>query len=89
MGKHLRYDLQTAVEDYKKNEHPQVVMKDLGITYQHGLGSSMGACWIFWNCENIPNDLPEYLKQENNDPLTWVGYGLSEETANKIANHGR
>lgn len=78
-GKHLRYDLQSA-----HAEHPQAAMKGLGITYQHGLPSSMGGFWIFWNCENIPNELPNHLEKENSDPNAWIGYGLTEEMAKAI-----
>jgi len=32
---HLRYDLRTAGMDCHINKHPQKMMKELGIAYQH------------------------------------------------------
>jgi len=65
-------------------KHPQEVMKHLGITYQHATPQSMGDCWWFWNCENLPDELPEYLTVRERDPMECIGYGLSQEDAEKI-----
>ena len=64
--------------------HAQEVMKDLGITYQHSTPQSMGDCWWFWNCEDIPEDLPQYLSVSDRDPMNCIGYGLSQQDAERI-----
>jgi hypothetical protein len=54
---HLRFDMWT-----KPDGHPQKIMKELGITYKYGIPQSLGDQWWFWDCENVPEQLPEYLK---------------------------
>lgn len=56
----LRLDLQTA---YNENvlEHPQIIMRKLGITYTASEPQSIADCWFFYGCENTPNPLPKYL----------------------------
>jgi hypothetical protein len=44
----------------------------------------MGDQWWFWNCENVPDPLPEWLTPLNVDPLKAVGHGLSKEEATAI-----
>lgn len=80
----LHYCLQTAHLECGVTRHPQEEMKALGITYQHSTPQSMGDCWQFWNCENIPEDLPEYLSINDRDPMTYIGYGLSKDLAEKV-----
>ena len=89
MKKHLRFDYMTASMDCNENRHAQEVMKELGITYQHSTPQSMGDQWWFWNCDNIPDELPEYLTELSLHPMECIGYGLSKEDANKILNHGK
>jgi hypothetical protein len=59
-------------------------MKQLGITYQHATPQSIGDQWWFWNCENIPATLPGYLEEADWDPHEMIGWGLSQEDADKI-----
>ena len=82
---HLCYNMMIAVIDCKENRHPQVVMRELGITYQHATPQSLGDQWWFWNCIGIPPELPKYLTPLNLNPHECVGWGLSEEDADKIA----
>lgn len=82
MGKHLRYDCYGNTHG-----HPQKVIKSLGITYQHATPQSMGDQWWFWNCENIPEELPEYLEYADLNPMDMIGWGLSKENAEKIKNY--
>jgi len=82
--KQLTYDLQTAHMDCNETRHAIVVMEDIGITYQHSTPQSMGDCWWFWNCENLPDNLPEYLTVADRDPMECIGYGLSQENAENI-----
>lgn len=69
------------------DEHPEVIMKKLGITYQHATPQSIADQWWFWNCENVPNPLPEYLTFLNADPKQMIKFGLSKEDAQKISDY--
>lgn len=83
MTRHLRYDIRAAA-DAGMHAHPQRVMFGLCITYQHATPQSMGDQWWFWNCENVPEPLPHYLTPLGIDPREAVGYGLSEDDAERI-----
>lgn len=61
-------------------------MKQLGITYQHATPQSMGDQWWFWNCENIPEELPEHIEELTSckdnkplDPMEQIGWGFSKD----------
>ena len=82
---HLRYNSMTAVINCNENRHPQAVMLELGITYQHATPQSIMDQWWFWNCKNIPEYMPEYLTPLGLDPDEQLGFGLSMEDAEKIA----
>lgn len=79
---HLRFN--TGCGSPAPYEHPQVVMKQLGIAYQHATPQPIGDQWWFWNCENVPDPLPPYLKVLPFTPHECVGFGLSEAMANEI-----
>jgi hypothetical protein len=80
---HLRLDIYGWV-----GEHPQKYMESLGITYQHATPQSIADQWWFWNCENIPENLPERFSILNiDDPMQHIGNGLSEEWAIKIRDY--
>ena len=83
---HLIFLMQNAHESGLKG-HPQKVMKDLGITYQYSVPQSLNDTWEFWNCENIPDDLPSALKKKDWNPMDRIGWGLSQETAEKIRDY--
>lgn len=87
MSKHLRFDVAWSAYNKVKQDHPQKVMKELGITYQHATPQSMGDQWWFWNCENVPDELPPYLEVADWDPMKMIGYGLSLEDAEKIRDY--
>lgn len=82
--KHLRYKLPYSGEP---NGHPQNVMKDLGITYQHATPQSMGDQWWFWNCENIPEAMPDNIEELGLDPMGCIGFGLNREEAETIRDY--
>lgn len=63
---------------------PEIIMKRLGITWEVSTPQSMYDEWWFWNCTNIPDDLPDYISELNIDPLQFIGYGLSQDEAVKI-----
>lgn len=86
--KHLRFDLLWALYREIEQEHPQRVMQELGITYQHATPQSIADQWWFWNCENIPEPLPPYLSViENLNPMEMIGFGLSQEQAESIRDY--
>ena len=64
--------------------HPQVVMRELRITYQHATPQSITDQWWFWNCENVPDPLPKYLDPLDVKPMDAVGHGLSIADAEAI-----
>lgn len=81
--KSLRYHMQTAYElGFKK--HPQDVMLELKIEYQHATPQSIADQWWFWNCTNVPEDLPVFLTELTVEPLDAVGYGLSLAKAEEL-----
>ena len=83
MTTHLRVYL-----SWESNEHPQATMKRLGITYSHATPQTIGDQWWFWNCENVPDPLPEHFSVLGIDnPLEYVGWGISEKTAREIMNY--
>jgi len=86
MAKHLKFDTRTAYESNQLG-HPQHVMKELGITYQHATPQSICDQWWFWNCENIPESLPLFLKVADWNPMEMIGWGLSKELAEKIRDY--
>lgn len=69
------------------SEHPQKAMRELGITYQHATPQSIADQWWFWNCENIPNNLPPFLYELTADPMECIGWGLNEEMAVAIRDY--
>lgn len=82
---HLRYD----VRHPEANEHPQDIMRKLGIKYEKATPQSIADEWWFWNCTNIPPVLPEFLEPLNVKPHEAIGYGLSKEDADRISiSHG-
>ena len=80
--KHLKLDV------YYLYEHAERYMERLGITYQQATPQSIIDCWFFWNCENIPDDLPEELSYLEVDAIDYIGYGLSKEEADIINTYG-
>jgi len=84
----LRYCMMTAEICHNETRHPQQVMRDLGITYQHAVPQSISDSWEFWNCKNVI-DLPSYLTPFDMDPMCRIGRGLSQEDAEKIRDYKR
>ena len=82
---HLRYDVD-GTDEAGEYEYPRLVMSHLGINYQDVICSSVGRYYIFWNCTNVGEieKLPTYITCEDLDPMRWIGYGLSQERAERI-----
>lgn len=66
------------------DEHPVEVMHNLNIKYSHRTPQSMGNRWIFWNCTNLPETLPNYLYSSQFESDDVIGYGLNEKLSNEI-----
>jgi len=81
---HLRYSYMTASIDCGENRHAQTVMKELGITYSHSTPQSISDSFWFWNCQNVPAELPKYLCELNVKPHDAIGCGLSQKQAEEI-----
>ena len=74
--------------------HPQEVMKKLGITYRYAVPQSMADQWWFFNCENVPDKLPDYMLELKNyktgeplKPHDLIGHGLDKQMADDICNY--
>ena len=87
MKAHLRYCVMGASIDCDETRHPQKVMLGLGITCQHATPVSMSDQWLFWNCENVPDELPKFINVLGLDPMELVGCGLSQDNAEKIRDY--
>ena len=83
---HLKFDLRTAY-DSGATKHPQHEISALGIIYQRSTPQSMGNCWWFWNCENVPEVLPGYLEVLDINPMDAIGFGLSQKEAEMIRDY--
>jgi len=95
--KHLRFRMMYSfygkdkenTEDVKLlgSMHPQKAMKELGITYTNATPQRMGDQWWFWNCESLPDNLPPFLTEMQNDPMEMIGYGLNQKEAESIRDY--
>ncbi|HBM7586558.1 TPA: hypothetical protein LZ306_003340 [Enterobacter bugandensis] len=73
--KHLRYDCASA--GYAgEARHPQVVMRELGITYELAIPQSLGDQWWLFNCDH--GDLPSYIKEMKCDDWLAEQYQLPD-----------
>jgi len=81
-AQHLRLNLCMGYQ-----EHPQETMKRLGITYQDATPQPMGDQWWFWNCENVPEPLPEHFSVMDIDPMEHIGRALSQKEAEDIRDY--
>lgn len=43
--------------------HAQEAMRHLGITYKEATSHPIADCWIFYDCENIPDVLPKWARR--------------------------
>ena len=56
----LRYDYIGASRN-GEGRHAQAVMKSLGIKYKDSTPQSIADQYWFWECENVPEELPGYI----------------------------
>lgn len=87
MTKHLKFDYLDASMVYNEKRHAETVMDELGIKYQHSTPQMVYDAWWFWNCENIPENLPPFITAQDWSPMDKIGYGLSREVAEKIRDY--
>lgn len=75
-----------VVDLYKTGgEHAQALMKRLGITYYTAVPQSMGDCWWFFNCRNVPDVLPSSITMHDFGDLNQlVGDGLNQDDVTAI-----
>ncbi len=81
----LRYCVYTA-HNYGVEIHPQKQMAELGISYQKATPQSIADQWWFWDCSNVPDKWAPYLMPLEIKPLDAVGWGLSQQDAEKLTN---
>lgn len=64
-----------------KNEHAEKFMQRHGITYEHAEPNMAAECWHFFNCQNVPDVLPNGLRVFVPNPKYW-GDVLEKLTSN-------
>ena len=55
-------NLRLCMIDMPEDKHPQELIKDLGIEYKSCRIISVADAWIFYDCTNLPEQLPKYLE---------------------------
>ena len=81
---HLTYNYLGAHFGGAESIHAQEAMNQLGIKYQHATPQSMGDCFWFWNCLNIPDELPAWIYELEVKAMDYIGCGLNESQAMHI-----
>nr|DAE54946.1 MAG TPA: hypothetical protein [Caudoviricetes sp.] len=88
--RHLRYDCMGAAYA-GVNKHPEVVMRELGITYELAIPQSMGDQWWLFNCNH--EDLPCFITEMECDnwlanryrlPAQYINSGKSEALSKEV-----
>lgn len=81
----LSYDI-IGAELKGEKRNPREVMQSLGITSQHFTLQSVSDKWQFWNCQNVPKELPSFIKEFKLKPKSLIGRQLSIEEIQAIKN---
>jgi hypothetical protein len=81
----LTYDMLTARIKHGVTLHPQNELNRLGITYKYAVPQSVSDCWHFWDCKNVPENLPPYIKNMTTDPASFLGHGLSQAMVDELS----
>ena len=70
---------------YDVNGNVPTFMKENKVKYGLAVPQSIADCWQFYMCEYDEKSLPDFVDVINDiDPHKSVGYGLSQEDADKI-----
>lgn len=76
----MKEPIDLVVDIYATTEHAMATMKRLGITYKKAVPQSMGDCWWFFNCRNVPDELPQNVTPRDFGDLNeLIGYGLGSD----------
>jgi hypothetical protein len=70
--------------DAKVDEHPEDVVAELGIRWQKAVPQSIADQWWFFNCENVPDQMPPFITELGLKPSECIGLGLSEDDAKSL-----
>jgi len=81
----LNYDI-IGAELSGEKRNPREVIQSLGITSQHFTLQSVSDKWQFWNCKNVPKELPSFIKEFKLKPKSSIGRKLSIEEIQAIKN---
>lgn len=71
---------------YLLDKPAQVYMQELGITYKRSVPQSIADQWWFFDCENVPDPLPEHVSLLTATLDSLIGYGLSIEDVKCLKN---
>lgn len=74
--KHLRYDCTGAAYSGEMRS-PQIVMSELGITYEKSIPQSMADQWWLFNCQH--GELPSYITEMKCDGRMASQYKLPDK----------
>lgn len=80
----LRYCYIHAGFDHDENRNACEVVKELGIKYEKSVPQSICDQFWFFNCTNVPDNLPPYITPMEVDIKNLVGHGLSAEDVEKL-----
>ena len=70
---------------YDIDEHAQLFMKRIGVSYGLSVPQSIADCWQFYMCEYEDGSLPSFVKViDEKNPFDSVGFGLTKEKAGII-----
>ena len=57
----LSYSMTAATFQHNEKRHPQEVIKALGIEYEQAECFAIADHWVFYNCRNVPDELPAFI----------------------------
>ncbi|CAM8556397.1 hypothetical protein SPM19_11825 [Enterobacter hormaechei subsp. xiangfangensis] len=61
------------------HKHAMNVIKELNITYRAVVPQPLGECWIFYGCENIPEQLPASVSVWDMNDRDFINSGIRRE----------
>lgn len=85
--KHLYYKTKLAYEHGVIEDNPIKQMDILGISYFYAMPDITHEHWVFYDCTNIPEVIPCYIREVDADPMKFIGNGISKDKAEQISLH--
>lgn len=61
------------------HKHALDVIKELNVVYRAGVPQYLGECWIFYGCENIPEQLPACVTVSDMNDRDFIDSGIRQE----------